>query len=239
MALGWLSNIGTAIQGGLGRFGQAAFPIAGAEQMGMTPDQVQAMQKQAMLRMGLGMLAANNQGMGFGRSALAGLGSGADYMQNASAQNLQALKLKQDAAERDYQRSRDTKTDEFRTKQIGLEERRVAADEAQAKAQAEYRTSALELQGRQAYAEIARLRAQGGFDAARTRQLEQTQKRLQELLTKPTKSEDDWREIQILSGHGLSSAVQSDPFGGVGLGGPQADPNAAILGVWDASQPRK
>jgi Ni/Co efflux regulator RcnB len=63
---------GQRIASGLGRVGQALFPVD--PNTGMTPDQMKALQTSGMMQMGLGMLGASGRGAGFGESLAKGYG---------------------------------------------------------------------------------------------------------------------------------------------------------------------
>jgi hypothetical protein len=61
------------IRGGLGKVGENLFPIDQA--YGMTPEQQKQARQAALMKMGLGMMAASNNGARFGDAASFGLGS--------------------------------------------------------------------------------------------------------------------------------------------------------------------
>jgi hypothetical protein len=75
---------GQRIAGGLGRVGQALFPVD--PNTGMTPDQMKALQTSGMMQMGLGMLGASGRGAGFGESLARGYGFAQGNVQGAMQQ---------------------------------------------------------------------------------------------------------------------------------------------------------
>jgi hypothetical protein len=74
-------TIGQRISGGFGRVGQALFP--GDPNSGLSPEQQEALRRQAIMRMGLGMMSASNQGAGFGQALAAGFGQASTDMRGA------------------------------------------------------------------------------------------------------------------------------------------------------------
>lgn len=74
-------TMGERLSGGLGRVGQALFPVD--PNTGMTPDQMKALRTNALMQMGLGMMASSGQGAGFGESLARGYGLASGNMQGA------------------------------------------------------------------------------------------------------------------------------------------------------------
>jgi hypothetical protein len=62
------------MRAGLGRIGDNMLQIDSEAAKTMSPDQLAALKRNAFLNMGLGMMAASNQGAGFGEAAAYGLG---------------------------------------------------------------------------------------------------------------------------------------------------------------------
>lgn len=67
-------TMGQKLMGGLGRVRDGLTPIDPRAEAEMDPQYVKQLRNQAMLKMGLGMMSAANQGGGFGTSLAAGLG---------------------------------------------------------------------------------------------------------------------------------------------------------------------
>jgi hypothetical protein len=102
------------IQGGLGKVGENMFPIDQA--YGMTPEQQKQARQAALMKMGLGMMAASNNGARFGDAASFGLG--------------QAQTSLSGALQRGYENAREKRRDERIQAQQDTENARYAVDQS-------------------------------------------------------------------------------------------------------------
>lgn len=220
--MNWLTNLGTMMQGGLGRIGAGMFPVEDAEQYGLTPQQVKAMQGQALMRMGLGMMA--NKHEGFGTAALGGLGQADQYMGGrlgGAYQRTQAAQKKaQESEERAYQRTQDAANLGLKGRQVAVDEAGLRVREQAEQAQAAQRATELEQRGRLISAQIAGEVASGRLSQEKRNQLATAQGRINAILAKPTekRTQDDWKELQLLMGGSLPAATLTDPLAGFGGG---------------------
>lgn len=89
-------RVGGKISNVMGKLGQTLFPMNPQMAGDMTPEQVQALRGQAMLKMGLGMMAAAQGGGRFGQSALAGLGQAQGGFQGQMQEAYQAAAQKRE-----------------------------------------------------------------------------------------------------------------------------------------------
>lgn len=90
------------IKRGLGQTGERMFPVDKA--YGLDQQQQQAMRKNALLQMGLGMMSASGQGAGFGEAAAFGLGKAQQNLTGALQQgyeNARTNRLEQRQTQRD------------------------------------------------------------------------------------------------------------------------------------------
>lgn len=87
---------GTGISNVMGKLGQTLFPMNPQMTEGMDPEQIKAMQGQAMLQMGLGMMASAQNGGSFGQSVLGGFGQAQGSMQGRMQQAYQAARQKRE-----------------------------------------------------------------------------------------------------------------------------------------------
>jgi hypothetical protein len=223
---GLLSRMNAGAYGMLGRLGSSMFGVpAGLE--GMPPELIRQQQQQALLQLGLGMLAGKERGMGFGQSTLAGLSNAQSGFQDILQQSYRNTLLNREAAradtrdqrdedrwraDRDYQMQRDRQSDErWRAEQ----DLRMRATEADIRGQGV----------------LANQRAQEAAAA------EQARARVQELTKKPTLTEAERLELEVLTGGAPSNLIRAQTglgmFGGMGmfppgLGMPAADPLSAL-----------
>lgn len=193
---------------------------------GADPAAVAQQQRLALLSMGLGMLAGNERGQGFGQATLGGL-TGAQNQFNEAMQTAYRNRL---TSKGDERRDKLLERDESRyqwQKEHGLEreaieDRRTAADRQLAQRAAE---RADKVAGAQVGSAGASARAAGvgaDKDALAIEQMRKNQARLQELLAKPEKTPAELEELNILAGgspQGLIGAQARDPFAGLGMMG--------------------
>lgn len=149
MALGqFVTRVGTGLQGGLDKLAGGLFQ-ADPNQValaGMTPQQVQAQQRQALMMAGLGMMAGSNRGQRLGESLLTGMQTGLGNFggamdtayKNAMGKRTLEREDKRDARDEEkwkYDREQDAKEREFEQRKLESQERRdQAAIDAQLKA---------------------------------------------------------------------------------------------------------
>ncbi len=120
------TSLTSRVMGGLGRARDALTPIDPRVSEGMDPAYVKQLRNQAMLRMGLGMMANANSGGSFGEALAAGLGQGVGgfnkdvegaYQRGVEAraekrdEDRLALADKRYEAERTYRQGRDSEAD--------------------------------------------------------------------------------------------------------------------------------
>lgn len=146
-------TMGQKLMGGLGRVRDGLTPIDPRAEAEMDPEYVKQLRNQAMLKMGLGMMSAANQGGGFGTSLAAGMGLGqgsfnkdveGSYQRGVAAReerredDRQAELDKRFYEERGYKRDRDSVEDkqwqstfeanqQYRKDTLASLERRAAA----------------------------------------------------------------------------------------------------------------
>jgi hypothetical protein len=82
---GWLSRLGTGLQ----NMGGALLPQNPQAAASMDPAQLAQIRNSALLQAGLGMMAAKENGAGFGQAALAGLGQGTNTYNGILQQSYQ------------------------------------------------------------------------------------------------------------------------------------------------------
>lgn len=92
------------LKAGLGRIGDNMLQIDSEAAKSMKPEELSAMKRNALLNMGLGMMAASSQGAGFGESAAFGLGQAQSNLTGAlqrGYENAREARQEQRQAERD------------------------------------------------------------------------------------------------------------------------------------------
>lgn len=102
------------LQSGLGRIGENLFPIDQA--YGMTPEQQKKARQAAIMQMGLGMMAASNNGARFGEAASFGLGQAQHSLTGALQQG--------------YENARQARLDQRRDQLDQQEQQRYESDRA-------------------------------------------------------------------------------------------------------------
>lgn len=133
---------------GLGqRLMQGLFPISPELSQGMSPEELKRARGQAMMQLGLGMLAANNRGAGFGEAALAGI-LGAQQGLGAQLGLRHQMRMAQEAKEKAEERQRleDERyqaEQEFKRAQAKAEQQRFEATQEATK---EYRNTQADLE---------------------------------------------------------------------------------------------
>lgn len=142
---GFMTRAGTGLQNGLGRLSQGMFPMDPAATQGMDPSQISGMRSNAMMQMGLGMMAAGNRpGASVGSSLAAGYFGAQNNLHGAMQQGFENAKTnnaeKRAVNREDRQMERDNVLDARYGKQmdyqqeqdkIQLEQRRMEQDAAQ------------------------------------------------------------------------------------------------------------
>jgi hypothetical protein len=98
------------IKAGLGRVGENMFPIDQA--YGASPAEQQAMRKNALLQMGLGMMAASSNGAGFGEAAAFGLGKAQNNLTGALQRGYENARENRQEQRQKEQDERQLKRDE-------------------------------------------------------------------------------------------------------------------------------
>jgi len=107
------------------RLSSGFFPVD-PEASGLSPDQASGLRRNAMVRLGLGMLAAREQGAGFGGAAAAGLGNAQQYLHSTLQTAFQNNRLK---AQQAHQQAREKiEDDRYASAQAHQLEREKAAD---------------------------------------------------------------------------------------------------------------
>jgi hypothetical protein len=145
-----LGRAGAAVGRGLGRVSETLYPVDPSMAGAITPQQLAALRKGAMLRMGLGMMAAGEEGAGLGGSILTGLQMGGGPLDqfiataygNAEKRRAEEKEDSRYESEREYRLKRDEQ--QFTQRQA---EQQAAQERWQAEmdATAEWRKTQAEL----------------------------------------------------------------------------------------------
>jgi hypothetical protein len=125
-----MSRFTTGVHNGLGRLQNALFPT----DPGMDPRQAKAMQNQALLQLGLGMISAKSQGAGLGQSLAHGFGGAQQTLQGSMQRAFQNAQMKQAQARADNREDRMMQQQELQAQRYDAEqahrlEREKLADE--------------------------------------------------------------------------------------------------------------
>lgn len=142
---GMMNRAGIGIQNGLGRLSQGMFQMDPAATAGMDPSQIKSQRNNAMMQMGLGMMAAGSRpGATLGSSLASGYFGAQDNLQGAMQRGFENAKTnnaeKRAINREDRQMERDSVLDERYGKQMGyqqeqdkiqLEQRRMEQEAAQ------------------------------------------------------------------------------------------------------------
>lgn len=174
---------------GIGRIGQflGAIPPAmggyagGPALEGVDPMTARALQNQAIMRMGLGMMAGREAGLGFGQSALGGMNQASDqYLEAMRTAFRQRLANKaQDLAEREFkQRGEIAKREDQRWMYSTTQEANQRKEENRIRAEA------LKLQAAQAQATIEAARSGQAVDAQKLADAKMFSERITPVLDK-------------------------------------------------------
>ena len=162
---GLMRRAGTGLQNGLGQLSQGMFPMDPQATQGMDPSQIQALRSNAMMQMGLGMMAASRRpGASVGSSLAAGFGGAQANLHGALQQGFENAKANN--AER-RQLERDKTSDERFDKQLTYQQEqdklRMEQERTQQEALQKYRDQEIQLQqaGQKQQMEIAKLRSTG------------------------------------------------------------------------------
>lgn len=120
---GFMRRASVGLQNGLGKVGQGLFPVDETAAAGMSPDQIRSMRNNAMMQMGLGMMASSSQGGRFGESLANGLGRAQQGLAGAMQRGFENATA---ARQEQRQMQRDSAADERFDKQY---ERQVARED--------------------------------------------------------------------------------------------------------------
>lgn len=219
---GALRRFNTGATNVLDRLGAALTPIDPTVAQEMSPDQIQQLRRQAMLNLGLGLLAGRDAGMGFGQAALGALqqaqGTVQGAMQNAYRNALLRRQEQREAA-RDAESRRRFEADlAYRMERDRLEDERERARMEQERA---YREALLR--------QRERLTPE---QAAAAEQVQRDRQRIAELLAKPTRTEAEEIELEYLTRGAVSNLRRGagllGSFMGSGLGGPMVGGNPLL-----------
>lgn len=186
----------------------------GAAQAGVDPATATALRNQALMRMGLGMMAGRDAGLGFGQSAFSGLNAAsADYqraMQNAFQAKL--LTRRDEREERQYNRQ----ADQF---DRDLQFRERAEDRRDKRLEAADRLAAdtLRLREREAEATIAAARQGRQVDAEKLREAQEMARFARPLLEKLQRgeslTESELRLLNIVTGGTMQGLIGAQAQG--------------------------
>lgn len=146
-------SFSTRFSNGLGRLSQSLFPMDQATTQSVAPDQLQALRSNALMQLGLGMLATSGRGGNFGESALAGYNQAQTSLQSAMQNayqnasrnraeqrevereqrgearynNEQSYRIEQDKLAQDRWKTEQATTAEYRKQQADLERERITS----------------------------------------------------------------------------------------------------------------
>jgi hypothetical protein len=161
---GLLLRAGVGLQNGLGKMGQGLFPVDQTAAAGMDPGQIQSLRNNAMMKMGLGMMATANQGGRFGESLAAGLGQAQQGLSGAMQKGFENATQ---ARQEQRQTERDKASDQRFDREMGYrqEKDKAALEErkAEQEANAQYRKDTIDLQkhAQQQQMAIAKMKVEG------------------------------------------------------------------------------
>jgi hypothetical protein len=192
------------------RLMEGMFPIAPEIASGMSPEEQQRLRGQAVMQLGLGMMAANNRGAGLGEAAFMGFNNAQRGLGEYTDRLYRHKVLNE---ERDYERSRDALGDqrygeqrEWRRQRAQTEDQRETARDA---ALAAYRSGVVRNQAAD-NASLARTRnLHSQIELGRFQTQRANEEELRQLLAKPNKTQEDMLRIRILSG----GTVPNEAFG--------------------------
>lgn len=121
-------TMGQRISGGLGRVGNALFPID--PNTGMSKQQIDQLRTNAMMQMGLGMMGASSRGAGFGESLARGYGLAQGNVQGAMQQAYEnAMKNRAENRAINREERDDARLDSQQAHQQWLQEHTLAREQ--------------------------------------------------------------------------------------------------------------
>lgn len=174
------------------------------------PRVLQQQQQQALLTLGLGMLAGKEQGRGFGESVLGGLGAAQTGFQGAVQQGYQNTMANRREAKADAQAAKeDARYDAERTYQLARDR---AADERDAR-MAAMRERELDQMGMVRGAQAAASRSSAAADADERRLAAEASARARVLMATPNRTPEEDLELDALSGGAVSRMVRAQNSG--------------------------
>jgi len=182
------------------------------------PRVLQQQQQQALLTLGLGMLAGKEQGRGFGESALRGLGAAQGGFQGALQQGYANTMANRREAREDTRMARDE--ERYQADRAYAMERDRMADERQARAD-DLRQRELEQMGEVRSAQAAASRSGAASEAAARRQAAEADARVRVLMAKPDRTPEEDLELDSLTRGAVSRMMRAQNsglgmFGGFG-----------------------
>lgn len=232
-----LGKVGT----GLGRFSEFLYPVDPNMAAGIDPGQLAQLRRAAMLRTGLGMMTASNNGEGLGGALLAGLQVGGgpldEYVRTAYT-NRQRQRS-EDKADARYTEERNYR----------LERDRLADERAAAAAKRQADQDAAEQRWRET---LARLQEKGlgikavgaSEDAARAERIRQQDAEVNAILKKAQAEKraltrDEMLTIQAIRGNSLGSALGGDLLSTLMMGGGLMGGGLQVPGMGTGAAPTK
>jgi hypothetical protein len=207
----------SGLGGIFGRLGGIFTPPGGIE--GMDPELLKRQQQQALLTMGLGMLAAKERGAGLGQGLLQGFGLGNQQFQDIANRTFQNTlwnrqqarqDRREDRADRAFARQEDWRRED-RAYQADQDRIRQEQWQKQFRLSEDQASRAALMQGTQREAILQELQRERQYEARR-----------QELLAKPNRTESEDIELDQLTRGAVSARMRSQSLlglGGFGLGG--------------------
>lgn len=221
--LGFLSSTGIVQQprtpGFLQQLGGALFQAP--EGVAVDPRVLQQQQQQALLTLGLGLLAGREQGRGFGESALRGLGMAQGNFQGALQQGYANTMANRREAREDTRLARDE--ERYQADRAYAMERDKATAERRARLDA-MRERELGQMGEVRSAQAAATRTSAATEVAARRQAAEADARVRILMAKPDRTPEEDLELDSLTRGAVSRMMRAQNsglgmFGGFGVPG--------------------
>lgn len=154
---GMMNRAGIGIQNGLGRLSQGMFQMDPAATAGMDPSQIKSQRNNAMMQMGLGMMAAGSRpGATLGSSLASGYFGAQDNLQgamqrgfeNAKTNNAEKRALDREQRDTEQQQIGNERYDTARKYQLEQDKLSQQHYEAEQKATAEWRKSQIDAENK-------------------------------------------------------------------------------------------